>query len=278
MFSAALIVFRETLEAALIIGIIGAATRGLPGRNVWMLGGVVAGLAGSLGVATLTEVIAQLAEGSGQELFNATILGAAVLMLGWHIIWMNSHGRELAQKARAMGNAVREGRRGLSALALVIALAVLREGSETVLFLNGMLSGGADAVGSVLGGGLLGLAAGAALGLVMYQGLVRIPMRWFFGVTNLLLLLLAAGLASQMAKFLIQADLLPSLATPLWDSSAWLPVDTLHGATLHVLIGYDAQPSGMQFVFYVATLGVISLASLMVKYQAARTPERVATA
>jgi high-affinity iron transporter len=278
MFSAALIVFRETLEAALIIGIIGAATRGLPGRNFWMLGGVIAGLAGSLGVAALTEVIAQLAEGSGQELFNAMILGAAVLMLAWHSIWMNSHGRELAQKARAMGNAVREGQRGLSALALVIALAVLREGSETVLFLNGMLSGGADAVGSVLGGGLLGLAAGAALGLVMYQGLVRIPMRWFFGVTNLLLLLLAAGLASQMAKFLIQADLLPSLATPLWDSSAWLPVDTLHGATLHVLIGYDAQPSGMQFVFYVATLGVISLASLMVKYQAARTPERVATA
>src|SRR5574340_1235638 len=94
MFGSAIIVFRETLEAALLIGIIAAATRGLSGRNLWLAIGVGAGLAGSLVVAGLTETIADMAEGSGQELFNAAVLGIAVLMLGWHNIWMATRSEE----------------------------------------------------------------------------------------------------------------------------------------------------------------------------------------
>ena len=88
MFGSAIIVFRESLEAALLIGIIAAATRGLTGRNLWLAIGIGAGLGGALVVAGLTETIAEMAEGAGQELFNAAILGIAVLMLGWHNIWM----------------------------------------------------------------------------------------------------------------------------------------------------------------------------------------------
>ena len=76
-----------------------------------------------------------MADGIGQELFNAAILGVAVLMLAWHNIWMASHGKELAGEAKQVGADIRGGRREMSALAVVVALAVLREGSETVLFL-----------------------------------------------------------------------------------------------------------------------------------------------
>jgi high-affinity iron transporter len=86
---------------------------------------------------------------------------------------------------------------------------------------------------------------------------VRLPMRWIFAATGLLVLFLAAGMASQAARFLIQADLLPSLATPLWDTSAWLPESSIAGTLLHSLVGYDAQPAGMQIVFYVAVLAAI---------------------
>lgn len=271
MFAAALIVFRETLEAALLIGVICAATRGLARRNAWVALGIGAGLAGSLAVAGLTEVIANAAEGSGQELFNAAVLGVAVLMLAWHSIWMSVHGRELAAAAQAVGARVREGGAALSAIAVVIALTVLREGSETVLFLYGTASAGQTSLLDVAAGGCIGLAGGAALGAVIYLGLLRVPLRWFFTVTNALLLLLAAGLASQMARFLVQADLLPALATPLWDTSAWLPVDHLLGATLHVLTGYDATPSGMQAVFYVVTLAVIGLGTWLVRGRAQGT-------
>lgn len=266
MFGSALIIFRESLEAALLIGIIAAATRGLPHRNRWLALGITAGLVGSLIVATLTQSIAGLADGAGQELFNATILGVAVLMIGWHNIWMASHGKEMAAKAKLVGSNIRNGSQDLSAVAIVVALAVLREGSESVLFLQGMTATG-DSAGAILLGGAIGLAAGAALGFIVYGGLLRIPLRWFFSATSALLLLLAAGLASQMAKFLIQGDFIPSLMAPVWDTSAILQTGSALGTTLHILVGYDARPAGMQLVFYAATLVIIALATIWVRRQ-----------
>jgi high-affinity iron transporter len=265
MFGSAIIVFRESLEAALLIGIIAAATRGLPGRNLWLASGVAAGIAGSLVVALLTESIASLADGSGQELFSAGILGIAVVMIGWHNIWMATHGAEMAAKAKSLGQGVRSGTQELSAVAIVVALAVLREGAETALFLHGMASSGDPMM--VLLGGALGLFAGAFVGCGIYAGLVRVPIRWFFSITGTLLLLLAAGLASQMARLLIQADWLPAMASPLWDVSGILPITSLLGSTLHILIGYEAQPSGMQVIFYLSTLVVIALGTAGVKRQ-----------
>lgn len=253
MLGAAIIVFRETLEAALLLGIIAAAARSLPGRNRWLLMGLTAGLAGSLMVAAMTGTIAEWADGVGQELFNAAVLGLAVLMLAWHNIWMARHAADMVREAKAVVSEASEGRRALSAIALVVALAVLREGSETVLFLFGLASGGLSAA-QVASGGALGLAGGAIVGYGLYAGLLRVPVRHFFTVTAGLVLFLAAGMAGQMARFLIQGDLLPPLASPLWDTSALLPMDSALGSLLHVLAGYDARPSGMQTVFYVGIL------------------------
>lgn len=201
MFGSAIIVFRESLEAALLIGIIAAATRGLAHRNRWLVIGITAGVLGSLVVALLTESIAQLAGGSGQEIFKATILGIAVLMIGWHNIWMASHGKEMANKAKSIGGAIRNGKQELSAIAIVIALTVLREGSETALFLQGMAASASGNSSSVMVGGLIGLLAGAALGVVTYFGLLRIPLRRFFSVTSGLLLLLAAAWQARWPSF-----------------------------------------------------------------------------
>jgi len=257
MLGSAIIVFREVLEAALIIGIIAAATRHLPGRNIWLLAGITTGLLGSVIVASLTNQIAELAEGLGQELFNAGILGVAAVMLAWHNIWMARHGRQLARNAMQLGNDVASGGREMSALTLVIALAILREGSETVLFLYGVLAGGEQSLASVIGGGAFGLVAGALAGYGLYAGFLTIPARLFFAATSGLILLLAAAMASQAARFLVQADLIPSLANPLWDSSRFLDNSSLLGRFLHTLIGYEAMPSGIQVVFYTATLILI---------------------
>src|SRR4029450_2827122 len=111
MFATAVIVFREVLEAALIIGILAAAPRDLPERNRWLSAGIGAGLLGAGIVALGTSRIAELASGVGQELFNAAVLGIAVVMLAWHNLWMSSHGAALAADARKVGTAVRNGRR-----------------------------------------------------------------------------------------------------------------------------------------------------------------------
>ena len=254
MFGTALIVFREVLEAALIIGIVGAATRGIAGRARWIGTGIALGILGSLLVAGGAEALSQLAEGMGQELFNASILGVAVVMLAWHNIWMSVHGRKLAHDAQKVGGDIRTGAKALSVLMVVVAVAVLREGAETVLFLYGVAVSGDGSTAAMASGGIVGLAGGIAIGWLLFTGLLRIPIRWFFAATSFLVLLLAAGMAAQAARFLIQANILPSLASPLWDTSSVVANSSVMGKVLQGLLGYDAQPAGMQIAFFVTAL------------------------
>lgn len=254
MLPTALIVFREVIEAGLIIGIVMAATRGLAGRVRWVAAGIAAGLAGACLVAAFAGSIAAFMQGIGQELFNAIILLLAVMLLGWHNVWMERHGREMARELRAVGQSVSAGARPLYVLAVVVGLAILREGSEVVLLIYGIAAGGGSGAGEMLAGGGLGLAGGAALSAALYFGLLAIPLHYLFNVTAGLILLVAGGLAAQAAKFLVQARLLPPLGQPLWDSSWLLSENTVPGQILHALVGYVARPSGAQLAFYLATL------------------------
>lgn len=258
MLAAAIIVFREVLEAALIVGVVAAATRGVAGRGRWIAAGIAAGLAAAALVAVGAEAISAWASGVGQEIFNAGVLAMAVLMLAWHNLWMASHGRALAGQAREVAVAIRSGQRACPVLMAVIGLAVLREGSETVLFLWGVARAGGGEAAGMVAGGLAGVAGGVLVGRALYAGLLRIPLRWFFAATATLVVLLAAGMASQAAGFLIQADVLPSLAAPLWDSSRLLADDSIPGTLLHSLVGYDARPDGMQVFIYVAVVAAIA--------------------
>jgi len=269
MLATAIIVFREVLEAALIIGIVLAATRGVVKRGAWVSAGAVAGLAGAGLVALFADVISTAVAGAGQEVFNASILFFAVIMLGWHNVWMGRHGRELAQQMNAMGQAVKEGERPMHMLAVVVGIAVLREGSEVVLFLYGIATAQQDQGGHMLAGGVFGLMSGAAVGLMMYLGLLRISSKYLFRVTSWLITLLAAGMAAQAAGFLVQADLLPAIVPTVWNTSAILSQNSIPGRLLQTLIGYTDHPTGTQLLFYVVTL--VSIAWLMRAFGGAPT-------
>ena len=262
MLATGLIVFREVLEAALIIGIVMASARGAAGLGRTVGGGIAAGVIGALIVAAFANTISDAVEGTGQELFNATVLFLAVIMLGWHNVWMGRHGRQMAAEASALGRSVVEGGRPIYALGVVVGLAVLREGSETVLFLYGIAAAHGASI-EMLSGGVAGLAVGVAVGMALYFGLVRVPTRHLFTVTSWLILLLAAGMASQGARFLVQADLLPALGSNVWDTSSLLSERGLMGQTLHILVGYVARPMGIQIAFYLGTIFVIG--GLMIK-------------
>ena len=255
MLGTAVIVFRETLEAALVVSIVLAATRGVKRRGAWIGGGIAAGLLGATLIAGASGTIAGAFEGTGQELFNAGVLLAAVLMLGWHHVWMAEHGRTLAGRLKALSESVRAGAATLGALTVAVGLAVLREGAETVLFVQGLVT--TDTAHGVIAGVALGAALGAAVGALLYLGLVRIPVRHFFRVTGWLIVLLAAGLAANAARFLEQANLLPALVPQAWDTSSLLDESGIVGQLLHVLVGYTARPSGIQLVFYAATLAIL---------------------
>jgi len=267
-----LIVFREVFEAGLVIGIVMAVTSSVPGRGLWVAGGVAAGVLGACIVALFTGGLSELFGGSGQELFNAGILGFAVLMLGWHNIWMARHGREMAAEMRAAGEAVATGAKSLAALAVVVMIAVLREGSEVVLFLYGVAAaqGGGDL--SMVAGGAAGLVLGALVCLLTYLGLITIPARYLFAVTSTLIALLAAGMAAQAIAFLQQANIVTAFDETVWNTSWILSDSSLLGRALHTLIGYVDQPTAMQLIAYAATLAVILVLMRLFAVRPAQRP------
>lgn len=257
MIGALVIVFRETIEAGLIIGIVLAVTRTIPARATYISAGLAAGLLGAAVVAIFAGVLAGAFEGTGQEIFNASVLAIAVVMLGWHNVWMARHGREMSENVRRLGKEVSLGSRSLVALATVVAIAVLREGSEVVLFFYGIVLSSREGAASLLLGGLLGLAVGAGLSLLAYAGLLRVPVRHLFRVTGLLIAFMAAGMAAQSVGFLQQADLTPGLGGIVWDTSAILPDTSWVARVLQVLVGYTDRPTQLQLVAYLTTLGSI---------------------
>ena len=253
MLGALVIVFREVIEAGLIVGIVMAATRGVAGRGRWVGFGILAGVLGAAVVAIFAGVISQAFEGAGQELFNASVLGLAVVMLMWHNAWMARHGREIAEEMLKVGAAVSKGAKPLTALAIVVGLAVLREGSEVVLFLYGIMASGTSG-SALLVGGVLGIAAGASFTGLTYVGLLAIPNRYIFSVTSWLIALLAAGMAAQAVQFLNNAGVVVALDRTVWDTSWLLSDGSLFGKLLHTLIGYTERPTEMQLMTYIATL------------------------
>jgi high-affinity iron transporter len=258
MLGALIIVFREVVEAGLVVGIVLAATRGIAGRGWWVSLGIAAGVLGASIVAAFAGAISNAFAGSGQELLNATVLIIAVISLTWHNVWMAEHGREIVAELRQVGADVSAGRRPLTALAVVVFVAVMREGSEIVLFLYGIVVAGTSTA-SLLLGDALGLLAGAAVTALSYFGLIAIPTRYIFSVTSVLLALLAAGMAAQAIRFLQAAGVVTALHTTLWDTSWLLSDSSLVGRMLHVLIGYTDKPTGLQLLAYLATLATIAI-------------------
>ncbi|HVZ27746.1 MAG TPA: FTR1 family protein [Rhizomicrobium sp.] len=261
-FATLLIVFREVIEAGLIVGIVMAATTGVPQRGRFIALGVGGGIAGACLVAAFAGELAALFQGSGQELFNASILLLAVMMLTWHNVWMASHGREMARELKAAGHQVRTGERTLAALAMVVGIAVLREGSEVVLFLYGIIAQGGASATAMTAGGALGLAAGAAVSALLFYGLLAIPAGKLFQVTSWLITLLAAGMAAQAVLYLQNGGWLEYLTATLWDTSTVLPDDGqgtvgVIGKMLHTLVGYNATPNGAQLIAYGLTIATM---------------------
>lgn len=257
MIGALIIVFREVVEAGLVVGIILAVTQAIPHRLRYIFAGVAAGVCGAGLVAMFTGLIAAAMAGIGQEVFNAAILSIAVIMLTWHNVWMARHGREMTDELHEIGREIRSGSKSLIALAVVVAVAVLREGSEIVLFLYGIIVAGGSSGFGIFVGGVLGLLLGVGVAFLTFKGLVAIPMRHLFRVTTLLISFIAAGMAVQAVAFLEQADVATKLERIVWNTSSILPDDSLLGRVLHTLIGYTDQPTQLQLLVYVLTLATI---------------------
>lgn len=251
MYGVSIFVLREVFEIALIVSVMLAATRGLPGRIPYLLGGFALGALGAGIIAAFTNSINEMADGMGHEILSAIILLTAAAMIGWTAIWMRVHGRELAGKIKAAAN-----ESSMWMLTTIIALAVFREGAEMVLFTFGAHAQGTSWL-EIFEGGTLGLAGGVVIGALFYLGMITLFARHFLTFTSTLLAFLAAGLAAKGVYYLAMVGLVPEFGYPIWDTSNILPNDNIVGQSLGVLLGYNATPSGIELIVYVATLAVL---------------------
>jgi high-affinity iron transporter len=263
MLPIAVIIFREALEIAMILGLVLAATRGLPHRLAWVTLGLVAGVTGAGLVAVFAGEISALASGNGQEFFNAGILFTAALMIGWTALWMRSHAREFAGRLKSVGKTVTEGGLTGFSLSLIVGLALLREGTEIVLFLYGMVVTHQPFV-TILEGSLIGGLLGFLAGALLYFGLIRLSVRYMLTVTGWLLMLMVAGLSAQGAGSLVAAGYFSKYSRPLWNSASILSEDSIPGKALHGLVGYSERPSLIEGVFYLVTLITLLFLSLRI--------------
>ncbi|MEY3106110.1 MAG: hypothetical protein RIT35_273 [Pseudomonadota bacterium] len=257
MLAIFIIIFREVLEISLIIGIVMAATREIPGRNLLVLCGIAAGIIISSFIALCMEKISASLNGYGQELFNAAILFLAILMIGWTVIWMKQYAKKLSKQANRVKESIASGEVPAYQIAIIIASTIIREGVEIILFTHGMTTTTNTSAIETVTGLISGLACGAIVGVTMYFGLLKISGKYIFKISNILLTLLASAMAAQVANYLLASEVVTILAAPVWDSSAFISDASITGQILRMLIGYNAAPSELQLLFYCGTLTII---------------------
>ncbi len=196
---------------------------------------------------------------------TAFILSIALCMLAWHCIWVSPNSNQMVQDAKQIGASTLHEKQSLWALAIAVALSVLREGAETVLFVSGLMTGSAESQGALISSVAIGLAMGAFAGWLIYAGLGQVKPQRLFAVTNILILMLAGSLASQLAKTANQADWISLLEKQAWDISGLLPNDSPIGMVLHGVLGFDASPTQLQVLFYLGTTLLIWTAARQMK-------------
>ncbi|MES0370811.1 MAG: FTR1 family protein [Mariprofundaceae bacterium] len=260
MLTTLIILFREALEAMLVIGIAMAASKEIHANLRWIYGGVAGGLIIAGIVALFADLIAASMSGMGQEFFNATVLISASLLMIWTAIWMRKHGKEVSMRIHQTCSEVTGSGKAMIMLSIVVGLAVAREGAEVVLFLHGVVATGNGETAGIITGGLMGLLLGILVAVAIYKSLVRVPVKHLFSVVTFLIVLLAAGMASQGVAYLVMVDALPALGQTIWNTSSIISDHSMPGQVLHALMGYDDRPSGMQALTFIAVLSITWLA------------------
>lgn len=257
MVGAFLILLREGFEAALVLGIILAVLVRLGHREHlrYVYLGALTALGASIGFAGVADGVSGMFDGAGQEVLNGFVLAAAAAMITYVMVWLRGSRRELESQLSAEVHRRAAGR-GVGVFLLAF-LAVFREGAESVLFLWGVLAGGRGDTASLVTGAALGLAAAVLIAWALFQGGRRVPLRTFFNVTTVLLVVLAAGMVAHAVGFWVAVDWLPALAYSVWDTSAILPEGSALGEVLAILVGYNANPTLMEILAYGAYLAAV---------------------
>jgi len=259
MLQSFIIIFRETLEVALVVGIVlGYLVRSGQSeykKSVYL--GLAAGVAASVLGAFGFQLLAGGFSGRAEQIFEGITMLAGAILLTTLIIWMIRKSAKSAELERKVAKRMEGTRR--AGLLLLIFFAVLREGIESVIFLSAARF--ASGENNMLGAGL-GLVTAVVLGLLLFRGALLVNLRSFFTATNILLIMFAAGLVAGGVHELQEAGVIPIVLEHVWDINPSVVGDgypVLHengllGSIAKGLFGYNGNPSLIEIIVYLLYL------------------------
>lgn len=246
--NAVILVLQETLEAALLLSILLVLVNTEAGKThsfAWVGVAIVGGLLGAWGYAAATPVISLWFDYVGLEVVNALIQFCILLSL-----MLLCYGRFQNKRSQKV----------LGLMVLLTALGIIREASEIILYVNGIL-GQPENVYPVLLGGLTGAGIGISSGVILYYSLQLFEVRLAVRLAMVLLAFFAGNMAAQAVLLLTQADWLP-YTIQVWNTAWLIPEYSVTGQLLYALIGYEANPSLLQVVLYVLAWSLVVLSPL----------------
>lgn len=284
MLTAFFIMLREGFEAALIVAILYAYLRKVSREDLLpsMWQGVAAAATLSVGAGVVIHLSIDGLEGEARLRSFAAISVFAVAVLTWMVFWMRKHARAIKGELQAvLDDAMSRSRRIRWAVTAAAFFAVLREGLEAALFM--IATATAEDAGDVLAGAVIGLAVACGLGYAVVLGGMRLPMRQFFQVTGVALILFAGGLLARTVMFLQASGDLAITWNNVYDltSVEWLTVETEVGKFLGAMFGWDPRPSIEQVIVYAGYVGIVTWLFLRSPKQPAapaapgRVPEKI---
>ena len=254
LLNSVVIILREVLEAALLMSVFLASARFLQTRNRWAISALVAGAIGAATYGFFLEPVSDLFDGVGQEVCNAILQYGAFASLAAVAFHIPRRANNLKSSPATI----------VALMALTVTLAITREGAEILVYVSGFWNV-SDFFSAVALGSVIGACIGFSVGVLIYYLLLAQPIKWALPTSVLLIHLIAAGMASQATRLLIQADWIPA-AGPMWDISSILSEQSLTGQLLYALVGYEASPSGIEVLAYVGSVLVVATAFFAGKF------------
>lgn len=254
MFKIAIVVFRECLEIALLLGVITAVTSHIEKSRYYIVMGALLGIILASIFAFFTQSLSLMFDGYGDEIFDSCVILLTAAIISWTAIWMQGYTKKIKKNLGELSDKITSGTASHFTLVAVVSVTILREGAEIILFIYSISSAENIKPDDYLIGLGIGGFLGFLTGTILYMGLIKIAGKYIFKISTILLIIIAAGLAAQAAGILTSAGIIEVYTDQLWDSS-WLVDDrSIFGKILNIITGYDAKPNIMQIIFYVGTI------------------------
>jgi len=268
LLSSVILVLQETLEAALLVSVLLTISNQQWQRITWLWFGIFGGIILSFLYASFMADISEWFDYVGQEVVNAslqTLTTLLIIVCSWALFKSRQSGTSGEQQREEHFTSI-----FIACAAGAVALAITREGSEILIYLDGFLQQ-EEHFHTIVAGSSIGFSIGLSIGILIYYGLLNLPAKSRLIVPVLLMALFAGNMLSQAALQLTQADWIPSTHA-IWDSSGWLSENSIPGQSLYALLGYEATPSAAQLIAYIGGIFLVLTFAVTGRYSRTSHP------